>query len=112
MVEKKDIDLLLHLSNKPEKATPLDFEWLANLLDQFPGFDLLRKVFVEVGLKFGATSDDFMVELNKWELRKPFYVEAVKLEESNKIDQFTTHEKIEKFLNTFKAVYSPQGINY
>jgi hypothetical protein len=110
MVGSKDIELLLKLSNNAKIVTPLDFEWLANLLDQNPEFDLLRKVFVEIGLKFGAKSDDFKVEMNKWELRKTFYEEEIKPYENNEIDLFTIHEKIEKFNNTFKAIYSPRHL--
>jgi hypothetical protein len=108
MVELKDIQLIIHLSQKPEKATPLDFEWLAQLLDQYPEFDLLRKVFIQVGLKFGAKSEAFSKEINQWELKKPFYESIIIVAEmKNKIDELICSEKIAFFLKNFKPIYTP-----
>ncbi len=108
MVALKDIQLIIHLSVKPEKATPMDFEWLAQLLDKYPHFDLLRKVFIQVGLKFGAKSEAFSKEISLWELRQPFY-ETLNIisEMNNKIDELTSSEKIALFLKNFNLILSP-----
>jgi hypothetical protein len=111
MVEQKEIKLLLHLNQKPEKATPMDFEWLAKLLSQYPDFDLLRKVFVQVGQKFGAKSEAFEKETNLWELKNKFYESPTRSKTSddfNKIDELMASEKLDLFIKYFTPIHWPQ----
>lgn len=110
MVNSNDIDLLLKLSKEPEKATPLDFEKLAELLDRFPDFDLLRKAFILVGEQFGASGENFEKERAIWNAKRLFYepetlkVKSVRQEE---IENYSLDEKIKLFIEHYKPIHSP-----
>ncbi|WP_341227477.1 hypothetical protein [uncultured Arcticibacterium sp.] len=110
MVKSNDTELLLKLCNEPEKATPLDFEKLAELLDRFPDFDLLRKAFILVGEQFGASGENFEKERAIWNGKRIFYEpESVKVKtiRQEEIDNYSLEEKIKLFLKHYKAVNAP-----
>lgn len=112
VIVNNDIDLLIHLCQKPEKATPMDMEWLSELLKAYPDFDLLRKVYVTVGEKFGMKDVNFQKEKDLWNLKIPFYesdAEKVKQVIKNEIDQYSVNERIDFFLQKFVLVHSPSA---
>lgn len=114
MVSQENIDLLIHLAQSPEKGRPIDFQVFANLLDQYPDFDLLRKVFIEQGLRFGAKGPHFMKELEIWQKKKQIlepeeHIGGRNYDEDIDILSFT--DKIKFFLDGFKPVLSPVDIH-
>ncbi|AWV98695.1 hypothetical protein [Arcticibacterium luteifluviistationis] len=110
MVNSNEIEFLINLCQNPEKATPLDFEKLAELLDQHPDFDLLRKAFILVGEQFGASGQNFEKEKAIWNTKKAFYEPApIKPKSVNRerLDTYSIEEKINLFIQNYQAVYSP-----
>lgn len=115
MVKKEDIDLLLRLDKYPNKCTPIDFEIVSNLLDQYPDFDFLRKVFVSIGQILGARGELFEKEVEKWELRKVFYPKnskAIVQKKQPKKEKNSISACIDQFIEHFKPINKPADVKF
>lgn len=115
MVKKEDIDLLLRLDKYPNKCTPIDFEIVSNLLDQYPDFDFLRKVFVSIGQILGARGELFDKEVEKWELRKVFYPRNVKpiiAKKQVKQEKNSITACIDQFIEQYKFIAKPSDVKF
>ncbi|MFT5886420.1 MAG: hypothetical protein ACI9IP_002887 [Arcticibacterium sp.] len=110
MVNSKDIGLLIHLAEQPEKATPMDRHWLNELIKTYPNFDFLLKVYVSVSHQIGILTEDSNKMKALWNIKKKFFeIESKLLEakELSEIDKCTASQRIRLFLANFEPKYRP-----
>ena len=114
MVTEENMDLILRSIESPEMAMPFDFEVLANLLDIYPDFHLLRKAFLLVGTQLGAKGENFNHQSNKWNsvspLLKQKIVSQIEIMRPDKI-RLSVTERVDRFLKRFQTIKSPSELN-
>ncbi|UBM59836.1 hypothetical protein LAG90_04135 [Marinilongibacter aquaticus] len=110
MVKNEVVEFILDLADQTDHATLIDFEMLSKLMDQYPDFDLLRKVFVDVGLFLGARGTNFENEKAIWESRKNMLTEKQisTVEKVENTENGSIHERYERFVKQFRPQYSPK----
>jgi hypothetical protein len=110
MVSEENIDLLLTLAKDPARGRPMDFQVFATLLDSYPDFDLLRKVFIEQGIRFGAKGPHFLKEQEIWKKKQRILEPDPQHPTRNydeDIDILPFNDKIKFFLDSFSAINKP-----
>lgn len=114
MVTEENMDLILRSIETPEMAMPFDFEILANLLDIYPDFHLLRKAFLLVGTQLGAKGKNFNYQSHKWSMVSPLLKQNRVIEKETvkpEMVRMSVTERIDRFLKRFQAIKSPSELN-
>ncbi|MFT4734304.1 MAG: hypothetical protein ACI9DJ_001595 [Algoriphagus sp.] len=107
MVISKDISLLIHLDQKPEKATHMDWEWLHK---RIPNFDLLLKVYVSVSHQLGIITEDSKKMRSIWKMKSIIFAAEIKpleTKELSEIDTYAASHRIRLFLASFEQKNRP-----
>jgi hypothetical protein len=113
MVNQDNLNLLIHLAKYPEEGKPIDFQVVATLLDTYPDFDLLRKVFVEQGMRFGAKGAHFLKEQELWNMKQQMLTPVLTEQESIKkmdSDFEPFDKKATSFIRTFATINKPLNL--
>ncbi len=114
MVNSKDIDLLIHLAEQPEKATPMDWDWLHELLKSYPNFDFLLKVYLSVSNQLGIVTEGIEESLANWNNKQGFFQNsntAKEVRSISEIDKCTTSQRIRLFIANFEAKHAPFSLS-
>jgi hypothetical protein len=110
MVTSKDISLLIHLDQKPEKATHMDWEWLHKRIKTYPNFDLLLKVYVSVSHQLGIITEDSKKMRSIWKMKSIIFAAEIKpleTKELSEIDTYAASHRIRLFLASFEQKNRP-----